>query len=94
MPDKVDHPVNFTRVGDAVETPDPIGMNVGETAQYSIDGGGKVTVVFSPFDKATIEDGETVTVQREGHFLCQVLVDGKPAKWTRGLGADHDVPKK
>jgi hypothetical protein len=90
--------IKFERVGDRVRTPDPIGLNLEDTVRYTLDGG-NVTVVFtgkplpSPFEKSTIANQEVVKVVHPGHFLCQILIDGTFAKWTRGEGADHDVPK-
>ena len=89
--------IKFQRVGDnTVRTPDPIGLNLGDTVRYTLDGG-NVTVVFtgnqSPFEKSTIANQEVVKVVNPGRFLCKILIDGTEAKWTRGEGADHDVPK-
>jgi hypothetical protein len=96
MPDPKKIP--FPRVGGKVQTPNgPIVMNLGDTIQYVIDGGGEVVFDdgLSPFDKSTIKDQEIVTVVNSGHFLCQIRRGGTFVEWTPpALGADHDVPKK
>ena len=89
------------RDGNAVISPSPIGMNIGEKIRYSSpDGAVRIEFVEngSPFDETVVEDKQIVTATHAGHFRCRcsiILKDGTHIGWDtdKRSGADHDVPR-